>query len=275
MAFAQSPETLEATAQRLAASLPKLILAAERLAWAAAPGLHGRRRTGQGDTFWQFRDAQAGDDARRIDWRRSAQGDHHYIREREADAQASIVLSLQAATTLDFQSSPALPPKRDRAVLLLLATAAILLRAGERVALAGITPPKSGPRALPFLAHALTTGGRAPYEPRARHIRFGDFLTPNPEFSAPRGGVVVQILDPAECDFPFQGRYVFSGFADETPLHAARAQDLAGPYRARLAAHRAAIAHAALQAGQTPLFHRTDHASLPVLAALHQALSPG
>lgn len=268
------PASPETQAQHLAAALPKLILAAERLAWAVAPGLHGRRRTGQGDAFWQFREAHAGDDARRIDWRRSAQGDRHYIRERESEAQASIALSLEDTPTLDFSSSTALPQKRDRAILLLLATAALLLRAGERVALSGITTPKSGPRALSVIAHALNTGGKAAPDPRARHIRFGDFLTIAPSVSGPRGGAVVQILDPAECDFPYQGRYIFSGFSGEAPLPAARAQDLAAAYRTRLTAHRAAIAHAALRAGQTPLFHRTDHAPALVLTTLYQALSP-
>jgi len=259
-------------AQELAARLPKLILAAERLAFIAAPGLHGRRRGGQGDSFWQFRDWQNGDDARRIDWRRSAQGDRLYLREREWDAQASVALSLEDTPSLDFQSHKSLGTKRDRANLLLLALAVVLLRAGERVALAGITPPLAGQSALRALAAGLLTGGAAGIDSQARQVRFGDFLTPAPSFTAPAGGAVLQILDPAECDFPYTGRIVFEGRSNEPEIETANAENWGTAYRARMAAHRAAVAHAALRAGQTPLFHRTDQPPAASLAALYQAL---
>jgi uncharacterized protein (DUF58 family) len=259
-------------AQALAHGLPKLILAAERLAFIAAPGLHSRRRGGTGDAFWQFRDWQNGDDARRIDWRRSAQGDRLYFKEREWEAQASIALSLEDTPTLDFSSDAKVPAKRDRAALLLLALAAILLRSGERVALAGITPPMSGPNALPSLATAFMNGGQAPLDTRARRIFFGDFLLPNPAFPAPPGGAVLHVLDPAECDFPYRGRIIFEGFYAEAALEAANAEDWAPAYRARMAAQREAVIRAALAAGQTPLFHRTDLPPAHALAALYQAL---
>ena len=98
-----APKTL-LDAQALAEGLPKLILAAERLAFVAAPGLHGRRRAGPGEAFWQFRDFRDGDDARRIDWRRSARGDRLYLREREWEAQASLSLQLQDTPSLAFAS---------------------------------------------------------------------------------------------------------------------------------------------------------------------------
>lgn len=259
-------------AQSLADRLPKLILAAEQLAFVAAPGLHGRRRGGQGDSFWQFRDWQNGDDARRIDWRRSAQGDRLYFKEREWEAQASIALSLQNTATLDFSSDKTLPTKRERAVLLLLALASILLRAGERVALAGITPPVSGNNALHTLASALITGGLAQHDPRVRHIRFGDFLKPDPVFPPPPGGAIMHILDPAECDFPFRGRVIFEGFSDERDIETAKAEDWGPAYRSRITAQRDAVARAALAAGQTPLFHRTDMPPAHALSALYQAL---
>ena len=259
-------------AQTLADRLPKLILAAERLAFVAAPGLHGRRRGGHGDSFWQFRDWQNGDDARRIDWRRSAQGDRLYFREREWEAQATVALSLEDTPTLDFASDKTLPTKRERAVLLLLALASILLRAGERVALAGITDPDTGSRALHKIAVALVTGGNASPNIKARRIRFGDFLQPNPDFTAPAGGAVVQILDPAECDFPYRGRVIFEGFSNEPSLETANAEDWGPAYRSRMLTQRDDVARAAMQSGQTPLFHRTDHPPAHALAALYQAL---
>jgi uncharacterized protein (DUF58 family) len=259
-------------AESLAAGLPKLLLAAERLAFAAAPGLHGRRSAGPGEAFWQFRDWRDGDDPRRIDWRRSAMGERLFLRDRERDAQASFVLDLQDTPGLSFQSNKTLPTKRDRAALLLLALACLLLRAGERVALAGKTPPRAGIAALPAIAAALTHPSTAAANPKARRIIFGDFLTPNPHFTAPEGGAVVQILDPAECDFPFTGRIKFTGYAAEPPLESGSAATWRETYLARLTAQRDAVKQAAARAGQTPLFHRTDAPPATALAALHQAL---
>jgi uncharacterized protein (DUF58 family) len=259
-------------AESLAAGLPKLLLAAERLAFVAAPGLHGRRRAGTGESFWQFRDWRDGDDARRIDWRRSGAGARIYLREREWEAQAGFAIHLADSAGMSFQSSYNLPPKRERAWLLLLALASLLLRAGERVALAGVTPPLSGHSALSSIAHALVTGGSVTTDERARRIEFGDFLRPDPRFAAPPGGAVMQILDPAECDFPYTGRILFKGFGAEPPVEAASADDWRAAYLRRLAAQRDAVVRAALRAGQTPLFHRTDHAPAAALSALFQAL---
>jgi len=260
-------------ASSLAAGLPKLLLAAERLAHTAAPGAHGRRRAGPGESFWQFRDFRDGDDSRRIDWRRSASGDRLLVREREWETQASIAVSFVDTPGLAFRSGAFLPTKRDRLVLILLAVSFLLLEAGERVALDGVTPPMTGRGALPKLAAALIAGGSARRSEKSRKIFFGDFLDPAPVFSAPPGGAVVQVLDPAECDFPYTGRVMFTGFAGETPIEAPRAENLAATYRARLAAQHAEIVAAAQRSGQTALFHRTDSSPALVLAALHQCLS--
>jgi uncharacterized protein (DUF58 family) len=225
-----------------------------------------------GEDFWQFREFRDGDETRRIDWRRSASGARILLREKEFEAQASVALALREHPGMAFRSGPGLPEKRERAWLLLLALACLLLAAGERVALAGVTPPLTGRAALRRLAAALVTVGAARLDERARVVAFGDFLAPDPKFSGPPGGAVVQILDPAECDFPYAGRVMFTGFGGEAPIEAPAAQSWGEAYRMRLAAQRAAVAAAAQRAGQTPLFHRTDAPPATALAALYQAL---
>src|SRR5258708_19687036 len=59
-------------AEERAGALPPLLVAARRVAATVAQGVHGRRRVGQGDSFWQFRPYAAGDPVNRIDWRQSA-----------------------------------------------------------------------------------------------------------------------------------------------------------------------------------------------------------
>ncbi len=199
-------------------------------------------------------------------------GQRLYLREREWEAQASISLSLRDSPGMGFRGAATLPTKRERAVLLLLALAALLLAAGERVALARITQPLAGPTALSNLASALAFGGTATVDPRMRCVEFGDFLQPSPRFQLPPGGAVLQILDPAECDFPFRGRTIFESFAAEPELEAPRAETWGPTYGDRIAAQRAAVADAAARAGQVALFHRTDAAPAMALAALYQAL---
>ena len=61
--FARHAPRLRQAAETLSQRLPSLLVEAERVAATVAPGVHGRRRTGMGETFWQFRQYQAGDAA--------------------------------------------------------------------------------------------------------------------------------------------------------------------------------------------------------------------
>ena len=94
-------------------------------------GVHGRRQAGPGETFWQFRRYQPGDLASLIDWRQSARSRHLYVREREWEAAQSIWLWHDDSPSMDYRSRGVRDTKAARATLLLLATAALLLRGGE------------------------------------------------------------------------------------------------------------------------------------------------
>ena len=61
--FSRHAPRLRQAAESLSQRLPSLLVEAERVAATVAPGVHGRRRTGMGETFWQFRQYQAGDAA--------------------------------------------------------------------------------------------------------------------------------------------------------------------------------------------------------------------
>ncbi len=64
--FARHAPRLRQAAESLSQRLPALLVEADRVAATVAPGVHGRRRTGMGETFWQFRQYQAGR-CRRLD----------------------------------------------------------------------------------------------------------------------------------------------------------------------------------------------------------------
>src|SRR4051812_38416758 len=136
-AFRARAPRLRQAAETLSQRLPGLLVEAERVAATVAPGVHGRRRTGMGETFWQFRQYQSGDAASDIDWRQSARSRHLFVREQEWEAAESVWIWCDFSASMGFRSNPGLPPKWERAVLLTLALAALLVRSGERVALLG------------------------------------------------------------------------------------------------------------------------------------------
>ncbi len=55
MSSASNAPSLRQRAEQLAAILPPILVAAERVASTVVQGVHGRRRVGQGEAFWQFR----------------------------------------------------------------------------------------------------------------------------------------------------------------------------------------------------------------------------
>ncbi|MEP5807556.1 MAG: DUF58 domain-containing protein, partial [Roseobacter sp.] len=137
--------------------LPPLLARAENLAGAVLLGDHGRRRAGMGDNFWQYRPAQPGDSRRLVDHRRSAMGDTEFVREREWQIAQSVMLWVDRGASMRFSSSSELPQKADRARLLGLAIAILLVRGGERVGLTGTTlPPRRGNTQILRLAEMVS-----------------------------------------------------------------------------------------------------------------------
>src|SRR5674476_529356 len=124
---------LEREAHGLADRLPEILIDAKRIAQTVAHGLHGRRRAGPGETFWQFRQFQSSDTLRQIDWRRSASSDHLFVREREWEAAHTVWLWVDLSPSMHFRSSLSKTSKESRSVVLALALTELLARGGERV----------------------------------------------------------------------------------------------------------------------------------------------
>src|SRR6202023_3377612 len=111
----------------LAASMPRLILEARRVAATVIHGLHGRRRAGPGENFWQYRRFVSGEPASRVDWRRSARDDHLYVREQEWEAAHTVWIWPDRSPSMAFSSRLAECTKLDRALVMALALAEILV----------------------------------------------------------------------------------------------------------------------------------------------------
>src|SRR5437016_6699638 len=125
----------------LSATMPRLILEARRVAATVIHGLHGRRRAGTGENFWQFRRFMSGEPSSRVDWRRSARDDHLYVREREWEAAHTIWIWPDLSPSMEFASPLGRETKRDRALVLAFALGELLVRGGERVGIPGTMRP--------------------------------------------------------------------------------------------------------------------------------------
>jgi uncharacterized protein (DUF58 family) len=282
-------------AEQLAAGLPPLLIAAERVAATIAQGVHGRRRVGGGETFWQYRRYQGGDSATAIDWRQSAKSQKIFVRETEWEAAQSVWLWRDSSPSMDYRSSRGVQRKGERAELLLLALASLLLRGGEHVGLYGRDGSASGGRAtLNRLGAFLTDGRGGPDEagglppagrlPRfAQMVLFGDFLSPLEEVEAmvkrfaEQGakGHLLQILDGAEEDLPFRGRTEFEGLENEGRLVVGRVESLRDDYLRRMADRRDGMLEIARRSGWGFSIHRTDRPPQTALLGLYQALCDG
>ncbi|TWT15666.1 DUF58 domain-containing protein [Reyranella sp. CPCC 100927] len=279
-------------AARLASALPPLLVAAQRVASTVMQGVHGRRRVGQGDAFWQFRQYRPGDAINRIDWRQTAKSRAVYVRETEWEAAASVWLWRDGSPSMDFASGRNVPKKKHRAEVLLLALSTLLVDAGERVALLGGNDRPSSGRAVPrrlvgtlsdnaLLGANESTPPRVPLPAHGHVVLIGDLLDPLEQIEAvvrhyaAHGvhGHLVQVLDPAEEDLPYDGHVKFSGLEREGDHTIRKVEAVREAYQARLVAQKEGLQRIAQSVAWTWRPHRTDRSPETALLSLYMAMA--
>ncbi|WP_036259482.1 DUF58 domain-containing protein [Methylocapsa aurea] len=276
----------------LARRFPRLLVAAREVSLSVMHGVHGRRRAGHGETFWQFRPFVAGEALNRIDWRRSARDDRYYVREREWEAAHTVMIWIDRSASMRFASKLALQPKIDRALVLGLAAADLLIRGGERVGLLGLTRALAVRNIVERFGEVLLADEQAegfapaelpPNESLTRNtqvVLIGDFLSDAGEIAtmiesvSARGarGHLVMIADPVEETFPFSGHIEFIDSDSPARLRVGRAETFRDDYILRLGAHRDRIDAATRSRGWTRMLHRTDRPASEALLALRMQL---
>lgn len=288
-------KVLRHEAEELAAPLPALLVEAERVANTVAFGIHGRRRVGQGETFWQYRHYTSGDPRNAIDWRKSARAPKSetlFVRDNEWEAAQSVYLYSDRSPSMRYRSDQKHPQKSDAATVMTLALALLLVRAGERIAnLAGGAPPATGRAAFDRLALETGsndgTGDKIPQGRRlpahARVVLISDFLEPldvirqKLDALTAQGitGHMVQIYDPAEETFPFVGRLRFEAPSGGPRVTFGRSENLKDDYHRAWVAHREALADRAARTGWTFVSHCTDKPPQSTLLSLFLDLAGG
>ena len=271
----------------LAATMPRLLMESRRVAATIIHGLHGRRRAGPGENFWQYRRFMSGEPAARVDWRRSARDDHLYVREQEWEAAHTVWIWPDRSASMTFRSNLAQENKLARTLVISFALAEVLIEGGERVGIPGLLRPTASRNVIERMAQAILHDASArpslppsfSPSPRSEVVLLSDFWSPIAEvrhtlalLSATHGHVV-QIVDPAEETFPYAGRIEFVEPEGAGAITAGRAETWRQDFQARIERHRAEIRAETDHFAWSFIIHRTDRAASELLLALHARLS--
>lgn len=279
------------TARTLAAEIPRLILEARRVAATVIHGIHGRRRAGPGENFWQYRRFISGEPAYRVDWRRSGRDDLLYVREQEWEAAHTIWLWPDRSPSMAFRSEMAHDSKLERTLILTFALAEVLVDGGERVGVPGLMRPSGSRVVIDRMAEAIIHDPRerpslpSGFAPSALSeiVLLSDFWSPTDDVrktiaqlsatGAP--GHLVQVVDPAEEVFPYSGRVEFVEPETGESITAGRAETWRADYEARIARHRADIKADTDRLHWSFTIHHTDRPAADILLALHARMGVG
>jgi uncharacterized protein (DUF58 family) len=269
----------------LAASLPRLVLEARRIAANVIHGLHGRRRAGSGESFWQYRRFVSGEPAQRVDWRRSARDDHLYVREQEWEAAHTVWLWPDRSPSMEFASRGARDSKLERSLIVAFALAELLVAGGERVGIPGLLNPTASRSVIDKIAQAILhdDAARASLPPSfvpsalAEIVVLSDFWSPIADIrtmlaglsASGAHGTLVQIVDPAEETFPYSGRIEFVEPEGFGVITAGRAESWASDYLARVALHRDQIRAETNKLDWLFTTHTTSRSAAELLLFLH------
>jgi uncharacterized protein (DUF58 family) len=243
--------------------------------------------------FAQHRSYQPGDDLRRIDWRVFGRTDRYYVKEFEADTNASVVFALDSSASMDFGSEKV--TKYDYGRFLVASLAWLSQHQGDRVGLATFTGDlvdvvPASTRHLQLLLHTLGRSkatGRGQLTSaidRLAHMttRPGILVLVSDLYEKPddigraadslrmRGHdvIVFHLIDSAERDFPFTAATTFedSESGAKLPL---RPDDLRAKYKELIGKHHVDVAKRLVSSGADYVRVETDQ---PLDRALHSYL---
>ena len=272
----------------LAASLPRLVLEARRIAANVIHGLHGRRRAGAGESFWQYRRFVSGEPSQNVDWRRSARDDHLYVREQEWEAAHTVWLWPDRSPSMAFASRHARDSKLERALIVTFALAELLVTGGERVGVPGLTNPSASRNIIDKIAEAMLhdDAARPSLPPSfvpsalAEIVVLSDYWSPIGEIrnmlaglsASGAHGTLIQVVDPAEESFPYSGRIEFIEPEGGDVIIAGRAETWASDYVARVALHRDQIRYETSKLDWLFSTHTTTRSAAELLLFLHSGM---
>lgn len=289
-----TPLMIRHRAEEASGGLPALMAAAEKAVATFHAGDHHQRKAGSGENFWQFREYDPGDLPQDIDWRQSGKSDHLYIRQKEKQTAQSVLFWVQTDKGMQIRHGRALASKHETGIIISMALALLLTRAGERVG--ALSEPNRLGRGEPALQHlgetlwrkpiALTNGPQLPIVgtlPKySSAVLCGDFMQPPDSLDLTLGllatqaqqGLLIQILDPSEADLPFNGRMVFRSIDEQLEFPISHVPSIRRAYQERLQNHIDTVHMIARRHGYAHIVHVTRDNPREILPEAWRALAP-
>lgn len=275
-----------------AGDVPKILMAAHTAAASILAGEHTRKKSGQGESFWQFREYAQHDRPQDIDWRQSAKTDRVYVREKEQQSSQTLMVWVNDGEGMNWRSSNNIPTKRMMSEVIALAISIIASRSGEmfRLLQPGTRPARTD-KAIEDLASTLFEGRQhdtaletllSCFVPeRSIPVVIGDFLFPvdilNTALSGfaekCENGAIVQVLDPAELSLPYQGRVEFTSADGGGREIVENVSSIRQTYQDRFSAHNIAIRDLARKYGWAYYQTATDQSLTSLVQSLWMALA--
>ncbi|MFP6650489.1 MAG: DUF58 domain-containing protein [Pirellulaceae bacterium] len=233
-----SPTSLD---PRALASLKGLHLRARQIVEGYMVGLHRSPLRGFSIEFAEHREYAPGDDVRHVDWKVFGRTDKFYVKQYEDETNLICYLVLDVSESMAYQGPGSAMSKLEYARCLVAAFSWLVLQQQDAVALATIgeqvhdrlrpaSHPSQWDNVLRMLEDANPAGttriGPTRHELAERYRKRGiviilsdlfaevdELITGLRHFGHRRHDVVVlEVLDPAELDFPFQRFSRFQGF---------------------------------------------------------------
>jgi uncharacterized protein (DUF58 family) len=233
-----SPTSLD---PRALASLKGLHLRARQIVEGYMVGLHRSPLRGFSIEFAEHREYAPGDDVRHVDWKVFGRTDKFYVKQYEDETNLICYLVLDVSESMAYQGPGSAMSKLEYARCLVAAFSWLVLQQQDAVALATIgeqvhdrlrpaSHPSQWDNVLRMLEDANPAGttriGPTLHELAERYRKRGiviilsdlfaevdELITGLRHFGHRRHDVVVlEVLDPAELDFPFQRFSRFQGF---------------------------------------------------------------
>lgn len=277
-------------AEEASGSLSSLRIDAEKAVASVLHGDHAQSKPGAGEKFWQYREYVPGDRPQDIDWRQTAKTEHVFIKQKEWQTPQSVIFWCNQSASMDFKSKQKYPTKLETARILTLAMALLMVRSGEKVSMFGSRKVGRSENTLLDIELKLTEDIRstlplADYSmfdlpQHASFVQIGDFLEPLDliehnfkQFSGrSSGGFVIQVLDPAELNLPYDGRVLFED-SKSNRQQIDNVASIRAAYKKRIRDHNRALQQLCKENRWHYILHRTSKDMKETLMNIHAALN--
>lgn len=284
------------------AKLRGLRLRARRIVEGTVAGSHRSPWHGFSIEFAEHREYSPGDDLRHVDWKVFGRTDKYYLKQYEDETNLLAYIVLDESESMSYRGPAAKCTKLEYAQSIAAALAHLVLGQQDGVGLAtfdtrprNVIRPSSSPAQWEQILAALdvkpgekkTSAGPVFHELAERFAKRGivivlsDFFDNVPNMMAGlkhlayrrHDVVLLQVLDPAELDFPFRGPTEFEGL-EEFPELQADASSIREAYLKEFNAFVTSLKSASRNLGMEYRQLRTDQPLDTLLASwLHERMA--